>query len=173
MQEDLAVPFLERPPKLDGTYAGDIGFDPVGFSNYFDLRWLREAELKHGRVCMLGVVGFLAQEFVTFPMFANGKTPVDDFFVVPATGLWQIFFAIGLVEAFSNGFKLTPSECPASFLSALCCAVASVFCKHLCNLKIVDLLELLSVMMIEDLMFATVISSDLCNLFSFLRLLCI
>merc|ERR1711966_356749 len=89
MQEDLAVPFLERPPKLDGTLAGDIGFDPVGFSNYFDLRWLREAELKHGRVCMLGVVGFLGQEFVTLPMFAHGQTPV---------------------EAFSNNFKLPPSD---------------------------------------------------------------
>jgi hypothetical protein len=109
-QDDLAVPFLERPPKLDGSYAGDIGFDPVGFSNYFDLRWLREAELKHGRVCMLGVVGFLVQEFVTLPMFQNGRTPIDDFFVVPATGLWQIFFTIGFVEAFSNGFKLTPGE---------------------------------------------------------------
>nr|7Y7B_b Chain b, ACPI-14 [Chroomonas placoidea]7Y8A_b Chain b, ACPI-14 [Chroomonas placoidea] len=108
--DDLAVPFLERPPMLDGSYAGDIGFDPVGFSNYFDLRWLREAELKHGRVCMLGVVGFLVQEFVTLPMFSNGVTPVDDFFVVPATGLWQIFFTIGFVEAFSNGFKLTPSD---------------------------------------------------------------
>jgi hypothetical protein len=112
MQEDLAVPFLERPPKLDGTLAGDIGFDPVGFSNYFDLRWLREAELKHGRVCMLGVVGFLIQEFVTLPMFANGQTPVDDFFVVPAPGLWQVFFTIGFVEAFSNNFKLTPCETP-------------------------------------------------------------
>jgi len=117
MQEDLAVPFLERPPKLDGTLAGDIGFDPVGFSNYFDLRWLREAELKHGRVCMLGVVGFLIQEFVTLPMFANGQTPVDDFFVVPAPGLWQVFFTIGFVEAFSNNFKLTP--CETSFPSGV------------------------------------------------------
>merc|ERR1719253_211335 len=108
--QDNAVPFLERPPKLDGSYAGDIGFDPVGFSNYFDLRWLREAELKHGRVCMLGVVGFLAQEFVTLPQFDNGATPLDDFFVVPAPGLWQVFFTIGFVEAFSNNFKLTPGD---------------------------------------------------------------
>mmetsp|Transcript_32578 Transcript_32578/g.83309 ORF Transcript_32578/g.83309 Transcript_32578/m.83309 type:complete len:250 (-) Transcript_32578:78-827(-) len=108
--KSYAMPFLSRPPALDGSMAGDVGFDPLGFSNYFDLKWLREAELKHGRVCMLGVVGFLAQEFVTLPQFENGVTPVDDFFVVPAPGLWQIFFTIGFVEAFSNGFKLTPGD---------------------------------------------------------------
>jgi hypothetical protein len=31
------------------------------FSNYFDLKWLREAELKHGRICMLGCLGFITQ----------------------------------------------------------------------------------------------------------------
>jgi len=47
--------------------AGDVGFDPLGFSNYFDLKWLREAELKHGRICMLGCLGFLTQEKVGTP----------------------------------------------------------------------------------------------------------
>lgn len=28
-----SVPFLDQPPKLDGTMAGDRGFDPAGFSN--------------------------------------------------------------------------------------------------------------------------------------------
>ena len=109
-ENDLAVPFLERPPALDGSLAGDVGFDPVGFSNYFDLNWLREAELKHGRVCMLAFTGMIAQELVCLPQFENGATPVDDFFVVPAAGLWQVFFAIGAVEFFSNGFKLTPGD---------------------------------------------------------------
>jgi len=110
MQEDLAVPFLERPPALDGSLAGDVGFDPVGFSNYFDLKWLREAELKHGRVCMLAWTGMIAQEAVCLPQFSNGATPIDDFFVVPAAGLWQVFFAIGAVEFSTNAFKLTPGD---------------------------------------------------------------
>jgi len=110
MQEDLAVPFLERPPALDGSLAGDVGFDPVGFSNYFDLKWLREAELKHGRVCMLAWTGMIAQEAVCLPQFSNGATPIDDFFVVPAAGLWQVFFAIGAVEFGTNAFKLTPGD---------------------------------------------------------------
>lgn len=36
-----AVPFLERPKKLDGTLPGDVGFDPLGFSDFFDLNFLR------------------------------------------------------------------------------------------------------------------------------------
>ena len=106
----LAIPFLDKPPALDGSLAGDVGFDPVGFSNYIDLKWLREAELKHGRVCMLGFTGMLVQEFACLPQFQNGATPIDDFFVVPAAGLWQVFFAIGAVEFFSNNFKLTPGD---------------------------------------------------------------
>ena len=105
--QDNALPFLERPPALDGSLAGDVGFDPVGFSNYFDLKWLREAELKHGRVCMLAFTGMIAQEAVCLPQFQNGATPLDDFFVVPAAGLWQVFFTIGAVEFFSNNFKVS------------------------------------------------------------------
>jgi len=40
-----SVPFLEAPQKLDGMI-GDKGFDPVGFSDYIDPRYLREAEIK-------------------------------------------------------------------------------------------------------------------------------
>ena len=43
MQGDFSdsVPFLKRPINLDGEYAGDVGFDPLGFSNYYDMNWLR------------------------------------------------------------------------------------------------------------------------------------
>ena len=110
MQNSESVPFLENPPKLDGTLAGDIGFDPVGFSNYFDLRWLRESELKHGRVCMLGFMGLIVPEFFVLPQFEAGITPVESFYKVPAPGLWQVFFAIGAIEFFSHGFKVTPGD---------------------------------------------------------------
>lgn len=43
------------------------GFDPLGFSNWIDVKWLREAELKHGRICMLATLGFVASEFVQLP----------------------------------------------------------------------------------------------------------
>jgi len=60
-EKALALPFLDRPKNLDGSMAGDVGFDPLGLSDSFwPLAWMREAEIKHGRVCMLGVVGWIA-----------------------------------------------------------------------------------------------------------------
>jgi Chlorophyll A-B binding protein len=44
-----SLPFMERPAALDGSLAGDVGFDPVGFSkSKDDLMRYREAEIKHG-----------------------------------------------------------------------------------------------------------------------------
>ena len=54
-----ALPFLLRPQKCKG-YVGDVGFDPFGFSNKWHMEYLREAELKHGRVCMLAWTGWVA-----------------------------------------------------------------------------------------------------------------
>lgn len=48
MVKSAAIPYAEAPPKLDGSMPGDIGFDPLGFSNKFDLNFMRESELKHG-----------------------------------------------------------------------------------------------------------------------------
>eukprot|EP00285_Hemiselmis_virescens_P006755 CAMPEP_0173382602 /NCGR_PEP_ID=MMETSP1356-20130122/5115_1 /TAXON_ID=77927 ORGANISM="Hemiselmis virescens, Strain PCC157" /NCGR_SAMPLE_ID=MMETSP1356 /ASSEMBLY_ACC=CAM_ASM_000847 /LENGTH=215 /DNA_ID=CAMNT_0014337031 /DNA_START=39 /DNA_END=686 /DNA_ORIENTATION=- len=95
-----AVPFLKRPVNLDGAYAGDVGFDPLGFSDVFDLRVLREAELKHGRFAMLAVLGFVVQEFYTLPFFPK-MAPVDahDYFVTQGGGS-QIIFWISFVEIF-------------------------------------------------------------------------
>jgi len=95
-----AVPFLKRPSNLDGQYAGDVGFDPLGFSDVFDLRVLREAELKHGRFAMLAVLGFLVQESYTLPFFPK-MAPVDahDYFVTQGGGS-QIIFWISFVEIF-------------------------------------------------------------------------
>jgi len=73
-----ALPFLPRPINLDGTMVGDVGFDPFylssiekDFSGFIQppqweskaiptLYWMREAELKHGRVCMLAWFGWIA-----------------------------------------------------------------------------------------------------------------
>ena len=58
-----ALPFMERPASLDELeMAGDVGFDPFGFSSVFNVKWLREAEIKHGRICMLAWTGFVATD---------------------------------------------------------------------------------------------------------------
>lgn len=54
-----SLPFLEQPPNLVG-YVGDVGFDPFRFSDFMPVDFLREAELKHGRIAMMAVVGFAA-----------------------------------------------------------------------------------------------------------------
>ncbi|CAJ1933818.1 unnamed protein product [Cylindrotheca closterium] len=65
-ERSKSLPFMNRPSLLDGSMAGDVGFDPLGLSNIdevgIDLYWLREAEIKHSRVAMLAVAGVLQVE---------------------------------------------------------------------------------------------------------------
>merc|ERR1719247_2627870 len=75
IERSAAIPFLKKPPALDGAMAGDVGFDPLGFTTTItelggDLKYVREAELMHGRVSMLATVGFW------FPAIV-GKLPGD------------------------------------------------------------------------------------------------
>merc|ERR1719327_632580 len=55
-----AIPFLAVPAHLDGTMAGDNGFDPMSLGSAYNMKWMREAELKHGRICMLAFYGYVA-----------------------------------------------------------------------------------------------------------------
>lgn len=58
-------PFLnvKAPRILDGTLAGDVGFDPLGFAKSTKtLLWMRDAEIKHGRLAMLAAVGWPISE---------------------------------------------------------------------------------------------------------------
>jgi len=57
-EKSAALPFLPAPENTKG-YIGDVGFDPLGISNYFPMDYLREAEIKHGRICMLAWLGFV------------------------------------------------------------------------------------------------------------------
>jgi len=91
---------------LEG-YVGDVGFDPLGFSEYFDMKWLREAEIKHGRSSMLATVGFVMQEFWTLP----GYEHVDDSnlgpTVVGASPMLQIILWMGVLEFWTNKGNVT------------------------------------------------------------------
>ena len=62
---------------------GDVGFDPLGLSalDVFDVFWMREAEVKHGRIAMLAALGQLAQEsgFV-LPNFPSEKNQLNNFY---------------------------------------------------------------------------------------------
>lgn len=101
-----SVPFLLAPPNTKG-WIGDTGFDPLGLSDTFDMKWLRESEIKHGRISMIAVVGFVMQEFWTLP----GMTHVDDSNLAPAAAglesMLQFVFGIGIWEFWTNKGKVT------------------------------------------------------------------
>jgi len=75
------LPWLPRPVACDGTYVGDVGFDPFylssipkNFAGFIQppswepvegistMYWMRESELKHSRVAMLAVAGWIATD---------------------------------------------------------------------------------------------------------------
>jgi hypothetical protein len=65
----MSLPFLERPPMLDGTVPGDRGFDPFNFASTADsLQWYRTAEVKHSRLAMLAVAGWIGSELFDKPL---------------------------------------------------------------------------------------------------------
>eukprot|EP00187_Rhodella_violacea_P020429 CAMPEP_0184719118 /NCGR_PEP_ID=MMETSP0314-20130426/8123_1 /TAXON_ID=38298 /ORGANISM="Rhodella maculata, Strain CCMP 736" /LENGTH=209 /DNA_ID=CAMNT_0027182965 /DNA_START=79 /DNA_END=708 /DNA_ORIENTATION=- len=84
MAKSKAIPMLEAPKALDGSMVGDVGFDPLGFSNMFPIEWLREAEIKHARVCMLAALGIIVSEVYRFPFYSGAPklaTEAHDYFV--------------------------------------------------------------------------------------------
>merc|ERR1712060_229910 len=107
-----AMPFLTAPPCQSSKLPGaETGFDPLYFSEFFDLKWMREAELKHGRICMLAATGYMVQEFVGLPNYPGySPNPVEAFSSVPAEGLVQIAAFVSFLEITMNQGKFTQSD---------------------------------------------------------------
>jgi len=106
MERSASVPFLTKPKNLGDLAGSEIEFDPLGFSDAFDVKWLRESEIKHGRLSMLACVGFLATTAFTLP----GATPEEDslqaFYHAPPA-LWAVLiFLAGYAE--SAGYQGSP-----------------------------------------------------------------
>lgn len=101
-----SLPFLVNPKNTAG-WVGDVGFDPLGFSEYFDMKWLREAEIKHGRSSMLATLGFVMQQYLTIP----GYTHVDDSNMAPSSvgvsAMLQIVLWMGVLEFWTNKGNVT------------------------------------------------------------------
>lgn len=74
MAKSTATPFLEAQPNLAGWVGEVASFDPLGISNFFDMRLLREAEIKHCRICMLAVLGLFVQDVYTLPFYEGAPT---------------------------------------------------------------------------------------------------
>jgi len=119
-ERSQSLPFMNRPELLDGSMAGDVGFDPLGLSNIdsvgIDLYWLREAEIKHCRLAMLAVLGFVWVEIL-------GPAPGNEMCTAKnqIQAFWQFwnahpqyiafsFILIGLVEMISGIATTTGRE---------------------------------------------------------------
>jgi len=93
-----------------------VGFyDPLGLSdadfwgrgNEYTIGWLRQAEIKHGRVAMAGFVGYcIHANGIQFPVHIPGdystKNPAELWDSVPAAGKWQIILFVGFLEFFAE-----------------------------------------------------------------------
>ncbi|CAM9277203.1 unnamed protein product [Choristocarpus tenellus] len=94
-------------------------FDPMGFSKgpVERLNNYREAELKHGRIAMLAVTGWLTQESY-HPLYNGGlsSNPLKAAFELPAEGWAQIIAFIGLMEFVISKIKSSPGYIPGDYL---------------------------------------------------------
>lgn len=122
-QRSKSVPFLPRPKNLDGSLAGDVGFDPFylssipkNFAGFLQppsweptegistLYWMREAELKHSRVAMLAVAGWIATDFgFRLPLEQFSTSSISSSYLAHNTLVEQgamtfMLLAVGFVE---------------------------------------------------------------------------
>jgi len=104
-EKSQALPFLPAPENLKG-YVGDVGFDPLRISDYVPMDYLREAELKHGRICMLAWTGYVAVDVglritgVPAELASVSSLEAHNAAVVQG-GLGQIFLGIAALEMVS------------------------------------------------------------------------
>lgn len=101
-----ALPFLPYPENLEG-YVGDVGFDPLRFSDFAPMDFLREAELKHGRMCMLAWSGFVAVDLgariYPLPEAYEGLTSVTAHDALVEYGaMGQILLWFGVAETINT-----------------------------------------------------------------------
>lgn len=123
---DRPVWFPGNPPPsyLDGTLAGDYGFDPLGLgSDAAMLKWYVQAELVHSRWAMLGVAGILftslgAKAGLGIPeWFEAGKVSIENGNAGFGTLLVTEFLLFGWVETKRWwDFKNPGSQGDGSFL---------------------------------------------------------
>jgi light-harvesting complex I chlorophyll a/b binding protein 1 len=122
-ERSRAVPFLPRAINLDGTAPADYGFDPFylssipkNFAGFLQppsweavkglptLYWMRESEVKHGRVAMLAVVGWIATDLgLRFPGAGAPYTEIPNAYLAHNTLVDQgsmtvMLLAAGLIE---------------------------------------------------------------------------
>jgi len=103
------VKFWDPLGLADGT-----GMSGVGGTNEAAIGWLRQAEIKHGRVAMFAFVGFCVQsngihwpwtlslDGTSFADLSAAGGPPAQWDALPTNSKWQIFFLIAGLELWSE-----------------------------------------------------------------------
>ncbi|KAI8472153.1 MAG: light-harvesting protein of photosystem I [Monoraphidium minutum] len=100
------LPNVTPPKYLDGTLAGDNGFDPLGLgADAQRLKWYAEAEKTNGRWAMMAVAGILFTEVLGLPKWYEAGAAVGkDVPVAPLAATTMLF--TGAAETFRyKGWK--------------------------------------------------------------------
>lgn len=112
------------------TETGNVVWDPLKLADNMDegnLNLVRAAELKHGRVAMLAIVGWVwtatgahfdglisSSAGITFADLAAQPNPIAAASMVPGAGVWQMILAIGSLEVYWEN-KYPATECAGNF----------------------------------------------------------
>jgi len=110
MAKSRAFPWLESPAHLEGML-GNAGFDPWGLSTPQNIKWMREAELKHGRMCQLAWLGYVAVDLgIKFP--GEKYAALSSFTAHEGTATYELFFLLLWVGTFETiGFSQIYGMC--------------------------------------------------------------
>jgi len=103
VKSSLSMEFANGYIGADGPEPGSVKFDPLNFAenNPEMLPFYREAEIKHGRICMLAVLGMIVPGAVRLPGdIYQGVSVVDAHNAMVEKGpMVQLLFWIGILEA--------------------------------------------------------------------------
>lgn len=111
----FVAPKAVSKPVSTSSFAGELGvlaptgfWDPAGLSKNIDQATFdryRLLEVKHGRICQLAILGYIAPELWRWPgfiapglKFADVPHGIAAINAIPSLGWIQILFAIGAVD---------------------------------------------------------------------------
>mmetsp|Transcript_12240 Transcript_12240/g.17760 ORF Transcript_12240/g.17760 Transcript_12240/m.17760 type:complete len:180 (+) Transcript_12240:619-1158(+) len=101
-----SIPFLKRNMALGEGMVGDVGFDPLSLAGVADIKFLREAEIKHGRISMLAAAGAMFQDIAVDPSYkalvgGAKMTGIHDV-LVKQGAMGQLLLWISFLEVFGT-----------------------------------------------------------------------
>jgi len=120
LSKDIVVKASTLKPEDMAGITKPLGFwDPAGLSKKGNLAVYREAELKHGRVCMLAVLGIIVTEeyHPFFDFWGDGpfvSAAASHFTATAQNNFWPAFWVMAagheMATSLNGGFNAEPSE---------------------------------------------------------------